>query len=437
MTSFPRHCEPYEVGRGNLNNIILLLLPFSFLLFPSPFAYAEKTDSIKTYYTTGERSQTDEIEERDLSGSYSFYKYGTTVKLRSFKNIYCRLSYTGYEKDFDTARDNLDNRTDIYNAYISTPIHKTDTSRLELNADYRLRTKRYENSPSQEYDQNNIKGALGIEIDKNYSLDLTGGIKDYDYINDSGSDVFKTFFKIAPGIKNEAVSVSGYYKRDWVDRSNDKKDYSEDSVSVRASLKFDTDLLYKLKGHFGYGRNDTRDSDEDREDTLRFEYSLWDIRSQHRLNKTIDTQFAYGQKHREYLTSINSYDNWFIRNKTRLNLFKKESFKLDLLLGGEHKESDFYENEGLSYDKNSLSGGFNILQRANWSFKPGFVFTKYKYPPASTNNQKSYKLNLACKKYLGSTDTALELSSWYKWKDYKYKADIEQWSIKLSYEIKF
>ncbi|MFH1867583.1 MAG: hypothetical protein ABH843_01305 [Candidatus Omnitrophota bacterium] len=416
---------------------LLLLATLSFLLLTSHVAYAKKTDSIKAFYATGERSQTDEIEERDLSGGYSFYKYGTTVRSKSFKDIYYRLGYTGYEKDFDTERNNLDNRTDVYNVYISSPIHKTETSKLELSADYSLRAKRYDNSSSLEYDQNNITAALDVDIDKNYSLELAGGIKDYEYINNSSSDTTKAFLKIAPAIKNDAASVSGYYKRGWVNQSDSKKDYSEDSLSVRTSFKFDSKLLYKVGGHFGYGKNDTRDSDEDREDNLRFEYRLWDITTEHKLDESADTQFTYGQKYREYLTSISGYENWFLKNRSRLNLFKKESFKVDLLLGGEHKETRFYVNEGLSYAKNSVSGGLSMLERADWSLKPDLSFTKYDYQQGSTNSQKAYKLSVDIKKYLGGTDTALEANYWYKWKDYEYKGDVKQWSLNLSYEIKF
>jgi len=63
--------------------------------------------------------------------------------------------------------------------------------------------------------------------------------------------------------------------------------------------------------------------------------------------------------------------------------------------------------------------------------------THYKYPPLSTKNEKQYKADITCKKYIGSTDNAVELDYWYKWKDYRYKPTIEQWALNVSYSIKF
>lgn len=433
-----------------LHTLTFILYTFSFILYPS-VAYADNLGSTKVYYASGEKSQTDDIEERDLSGSFSFHKYGLSVKTEPLAGFHYRTAFSYYKKDFDAGNDHLDNEAKIFDTRLSWPFHKNDRGRFAFNADYKLRSKRYKNSPSSEYDQNSLSSRFDLAFGKNYSLQASAGIKDYDYINNSASNQLKSFFKVAPGIKGEHLSVSGYYKKDLVDQSQDKKDYTEDSVSIRTTLNLDQlsshlwgegggyriPFLYKLAGHFGYGRNDTRETEEDREDSLRFEYRLWDITSYYKLNKSIDTQLTYGQMERNYFTSINSYDNWFIKNKTKFSLFKKEPFNFDLLLGGEHKETKFYENDTLSYKKNSLSGGFDIIKRKGYSLKPNFNFTKYDYPPDTTSNQKSYQLSLDFKKYISSTDNAFELGYWYKWKDYKYKPDLEQWAVNLSFELKF
>ncbi|MFC1808163.1 hypothetical protein ACFL0T_07375 [Candidatus Omnitrophota bacterium] len=222
-----------------------------------------------------------------------------------------------------------------------------------------------------------------------------------------------------------------------MDESGSKKDYTEDSGSVRTSVKFGYDPFNKIKGRIDLGRNDTRGTDEDREDLLRFTYLLWDISTYHRFAEIFDTRFTYGQKERGYLTSTNSYDNWFIKNKCEIEIIKKKPLAISLLGSGEHKETTFYENENLSYKKDTLSGGFKILKKKDFSFKSLFSFTIYDYPPQSTSNQDAYKLNLNLKKYIVSTDNSLEAGYWYKWKDYKFKPDTEQWSLNLSLNIKF
>jgi hypothetical protein len=410
-----------------------------FLCLISTHAYANSLGSTKISYSTGKRSQTDGIEERDLSGDYSFYKYGITVRATPLEDFYYRAGFSDYHKKFDPANDSLNNRTNTYNAYFSLPIKKTDDASLKFDIGYQLRTKRYKNSPTSEYDNNNLSAGFDMKLDKAHSLKVSAGVNNYDYLKKSSSDRLKSFIKVSPGTKllDDKLALSGYYKRNWVNNSGDTKDYSEDSVSVRASLKLDTPLLYKIGAHFGYGRNDTQDDEEDREDTLRFEYKTWQVSTNHKINNSIDTQMVYSQAERDYFTSNNSYDNWLLKNNTKVALMKKDPFNMDLLLGYEHRETTFPDNDALNYNKNAASAGFSFSERGKWSVKPGFTFTDYRYPPLSPKNEKQYKADITCKKYIGSTDNAVELGYWYKWKDYKYKPTIEQWALNASYSIKF
>ncbi len=413
---------------------------FTFLLLCAiTSAHASNIGSTKIYYNTGKKSQTSGIEERDLGGYFSYYKYGTRITAEPTEGFSYGIRLEDYHKDFDTKRDDLDNRTNLYSAYFSMPIHKTDEVSVALDTNYRLRTKRYKNSPSDEYDNNNVSAGINITKNKNYALKVSGGIKDYDYIKDHDSDQLKSFFKIAPRIKafKQRLSLSGYYRRDLVDQTDNKKDYSEDCVSVRTAYDIGKPILDKVSGHFGYGRNDTRDDNEDREDNLRYEYQLWDVAIYSKPFKNIEGNIRYGQKHRKYFTSIDGYDNWYIDKNTKIRLLSKDSFSVDMLLGGFHKETKFFQNEALSYNKNSFSAGFSMVKRSDFSIKPSFKYTRYKYPPLSTNNQKTYVLKFDTKKYIGSTDKALEAGYWYEWKNYEYSANSNRWNLNLSFMLKF
>ncbi len=422
---------------------LLLFLGSSLVFNPYPLslynAYASDIGSTKISYTTGKKSQTSGIEDRDLSGHYEYNKYRLSVKAEPKEDFYYRASYQYYHKDFDSKNDDLNNRTNLYNAYFSVPVHKTDKASLSLNADYKLRAKRYKNSPSNEYDNNNLSAGINLNLQEIYTLKLSGGVKDYEYIKKSSSDTLKTFFKIAPKAKlfDKRLSLSGYYRRDMVDQSDSKKDYSEDCVSFRSTYKLDKPLIEKVSGHFSYGRNDTRDDNEDREDNLRYEYQLWDVTLYSKPFERIKGKVTYGQKHRKYFTSINGYDNWYIDKTTTIELLKKDSLSVDMLIGGIHKETKFYENQDLSYDKNSLSAGFNITKRSDFSIKPSFKYTRYKYPPLSTKNEKDYKASVNCRKYIGSTDKCLEAGYWYEWKNYEYKPNSCRWNLSLSFTLSF
>jgi hypothetical protein len=421
------------------NIVLTASVIISAIIFEAGLAKAGSLGQTRVFYLTGKRSQTDGLEDRDLSGDYSFYKYGVSVKAKPLEDFYYRAGVSNYHKKFDTSNNKLDNNTNLYSAYFSIPVKNTKQESLKFDIDYNLRTKRYKNSPNSEYDNNRLSGGFDIRLREHYSLGISAGINDYDYRKKHSSDKFKSSIGINPSAKllDEKLKVSGYYKRNWVNNSGDRKDYTEDSVSLRSSIKLDNPFLNKIKGHFGYGRSDTQDDEEDREDNLRFEYRIWDITTGHKINNAIETQMDYGQAHRDYFTSLNSYDNWFLKNKTKYALIKNEPFKMDLLLGYEHKESKYSQNNSLSYNKNSLSGGFNLLSKGEWSIKPGFTFTRYKYQTLSPKNESQYKADISCKKYIHSTDNALELGYWYKWKDYRYKPSVEQWAMDIAYSIKF
>jgi len=419
------------------NDIIFYLFIIS--LLAASTSYASDLGTIKASYATGEHSQTDGTEERDLSGSFDFHKYRISVTATPKEDYKYRVSLQDYRKDFAGSSDNLDTDTIATDTSLALPVYKTEENQLRGKINYSNLTKRYKDRDSLEYDKNSISGSLDFNYKKTYSVEVSGGFKDYEYIKAPSSDLSKVFLKISPSVKllDKQLSISGYYKRQWADRASDLKDYTEDTLSVRSFLKIDTPIFRKIKGHFQTGRNDTLESEEDREDTLRFRYDLWDLTTYHKIQEDIDTQFTYGQTYRDYYTSINSYDNWFIKNKTKFRILKKEPFNLDLILAAGHKETDFYENDILGYIKDSLSAGLNLLEREEWSLRSNLKYTGYDYPAGSINDQKSYQLKLSGRRYINTWDSVLEARYSYKWKDYKAKADAQQWTFDISLNVQF
>ena len=67
-----------------------ILIPLSFIFYPS-IIYAKEIGSLNTSYSIGEKSQTDDIEDRDLSGDFHFYKYGVNLKAKSEKELSYRM----------------------------------------------------------------------------------------------------------------------------------------------------------------------------------------------------------------------------------------------------------------------------------------------------------------------------------------------------------
>ncbi len=412
-----------------------ILLISIILSFPAVCPASSKS-TIKPYYATGEKSQTDATEERDVSGSFKYYKYGISSNFKPERNFSLKLGFEEYHKDFlNNSQSDVDAR--VYK--IGTGFLFIDDKGVSLNTnlDFSLRNKRYDNSPNSEYDQTKIKGSIKYKLKDVYSLALSSGINNYEYINKSNSDVLKTFLKISPQVYllDKTLELSGFCKIRWLNASGDNKDTAETILSGRSTLNLDAPFLYKIKAGIETGKENTQDT-EDREDSLRYKYSKWDIATYHKFNKRLKTQLEYGRNTRDYLVNNNDYENWYIKDKSNFKLLEKEFFNLGLFAEGEHKETDFDKIHKKSYIKNKITGGLSFLKRADWSLKPEFSFTDYNYASESTSDQKSYKGKISAKKYIHE-DFILEGYYWYKWKNYKFKADSEQWTVNVSLSLRF
>ncbi len=407
------------------------------LLSPA-LCYASPTGSVEPYFTTGEKSQTDGIEDRDLSGSFKYYKYGMQAKTdyNIEKNLSLKAGFENYRKDF-VGNTQSDIESTVYDLGAGFGISNDEEKSLHADVDFRLRTKRYDDAASLEYDQTKLDASLKYKVKDAYCITLSGGVNNYEYINKSDSDIFKTFLKISPQgyLFDKRLELEGFYRIQWLDSSGNNKDASENIWQGSAAFNTDTPYLYKIKASLETGKENTQDT-EDREDSLRYKYTRWDIASYHKFADRLKTDFSYGQKRRNYITDNNDYENWYIKNKSNLKVFETQACDVNAVAEFEHKETDFNKINTKNYIKNEVLAGLSFLKRANWSFKPDFTYTIYDYGSSSTSTETDYRVRFAASKYINE-DISLEGYYWYKWKDYKNKSDMEQWTVNISSAIRF
>ena len=257
---------------------IIFIIIHTTLLSSTARCYASSKSTIRPYFAAGKKSQTDLTEERDLSGSFKYYRYGFSSNFRPEDNLTLKAGFEEYRKDFNNSQSDVDSR--IYKAGVGYLILDDKEASLDTDLDFSLRNKRYEDEDSAglEYDQIKIKGALKYKLKDTYSLSLSSGINNYEYINDSDSDILKTFLKISPRVYllDKTLELSGFFRIRWLDASGDNKDTAETVLSGSATLNLDTPFLYKIKTGIETGKENTQDI-EDREDSLRYKYTKWNI----------------------------------------------------------------------------------------------------------------------------------------------------------------
>jgi len=183
---------------------LLFLSALTFTLYPSSFLYSSTPDlgSTKIYFSSGEKLQTDNSDERDLSGDFSFYKYGTLVNANPDKGIRYKAAFKEQVKYFTNNLKTLDNISRSYSSGFSVLLHKSKANSVDLDADCSLRTKRYQNNAQLEYDLSSARSSVSLDSKELYSVKIDYGIKDYDYINNPDSSQQKFFLKFSPSVSS-------------------------------------------------------------------------------------------------------------------------------------------------------------------------------------------------------------------------------------------
>ncbi|MBN1406079.1 MAG: hypothetical protein JW946_06130, partial [Candidatus Omnitrophica bacterium] len=367
---------------------LLLICAAGGLLFPS-LCRAEMKGSVTPSFSTGIKSQTDAIEERDLSGNFWFYKYGLSGTLKPDNKLSLKAGYEKYFKDFSGVNIS-DVNTCAYKAGIDYILFDDKEKSLKTGLGFKLRNKRYKDSPSLSYDQYRAQADINCKFSENYSLDLSAGINDYEYIKNNSSDVTKTYIKFSPEARffDKMLEISASYRMRWLDYKNNSKDKSENVYSGTAILNLDNPFMHKIKANAETGKENTQDT-EDREDSLRYQHDKWDIATYYKFGKNFKTQLEYGQKQRDYISDNNNYKNWYIKNKSNFKILKNKYLDVDFSPEYEYKDTHFSKINSKSYVKNKIAAGMSFSKRENWSFDPEFIFTDYDYEAGSASNQKT------------------------------------------------
>jgi hypothetical protein len=396
------------------------------------------SNKVSTTFETGERSSTDTIDDRDLSGNLDFYRYHLRLDHEVSKSTKYNFSYEHYIKDYETV-DNFDSTSDQWNFGLEHTFENFKLSPLKVSLDAGFKNKDYKNSPSSDYERSNATIGLGYKNEDLWALSWENGFINYDYVK-SGEDQLKLFTQLSGWVKfiNGRLKINPSYKFQNVDKEHGGNDRSENTVKLASSYKVALPYFSSLAGTYTIGKNDTKDSeDEDRDDDVSFKYAKWHVNTAHPLLDNIDTNFKYGRTQRAYYDSNNNYKNWFIENKTDIKLHDDKSKKINLSINSEHKEGDYDVVDTLRYTKNAAGAKLSYAVKNNWELSPSFTFKKYDYPASPAKNENQYVAKLEFEKKLLDQNLELKLTYSHSWKDYRYKSNITLWVLKAGVAYKF
>jgi len=391
-------------------------------------------NNISTFIETGERSVTDTIEDRDISGNYNFYRFFGRFDQEASKVFKYNISYEYYFKDYVTS-DNLDMASNQGRAAFD---YWLAPDKFKLSLDAGLKSKDYKNSPTSEYERSNATIGLDYKYEELWSIGWDNGFINYDY-DKADNDQLKLFTKLRGWMKffEERLKVAPSFKYQVVDNDNSTKDRAEQVFAVSSYYKLNLPCFEKVGGYYGFGKNDTKDyEDDDRDDDLRFKYHKWHVSTDHPLIEKLDTLFKYGQLRRNYQNSPNNYRTWFIENKTSFKLYKDKIKEIGFSVPLEHREGSYGLVDSLNYIKNVVGARLSYRVKDNWELTPAFTFKKYAYHNNHDKDEKQYEAKIEFSKSLPK-NLDLNLAYKYQRKDYKQKSDITLWTIRAGIDWEF
>ncbi|TNF53011.1 hypothetical protein EP227_06600, partial [bacterium] len=176
-----------------------------------------------------------------------------------------------YDKDYRD-RDNLDNFSRLFHArgtyYVKK--HKQKFSILDVKLKYKV--KRYDETPSSEYNQIAFSPKITLTRKNSYTLKISGGINSYDYRSANSKDQFKVYSKLdVRGYLFEGnLTLLSSYKFEFTAETKKDRNKNKNDFLSGFDYRINAPLIQKVSARFSLGQRDTKEDDMRDED---FDYT--------------------------------------------------------------------------------------------------------------------------------------------------------------------
>ena len=419
-------------SQGNKPMKRALFLIIGLLVLPS-FARADDF-TLSGYTEAGKRSTAEDYEEEDTDDDYTYRNY----HLKFGQEISDRLSYDIssfiYDKDYKS-KDSLDNISRLFKTNWSYYIRKLSEESLKLDFKLKYKEKRYDNTPGSEYDQISVAPSLTFSrfLKKKalYTVDLTVGFDNYDYLETGEKDQLKIFSKIgADGyfLEKKLMLTSSYKIEQQEQKKADRKKTKHESMGG-FDYMFELPLLYKITTRAEWGERDTKE-EEERDEDYDYEYWRYYAKTEHRINPRLKTNLKYQYFKKDYVTADLDHRGFYIQNGWDYEVLNDEKQRIWFDFALEHKDVDYTQKSGNDYQKETLKLKASYKRKKNWEVSAALEGNSY-------NDKKRYYAKLSGEKLFLDGDLVLSLDLKYRYTDYEQKDDAEQEAVRAAFKYKF
>lgn len=402
--------------------------------FPS-LSFADNF-TLKGYFEAGKKTQAEDFEEEDDDREYIYQNYHLRLSHRLSRRSSYELGSFIYDKDY-TSGDSLDNISKIFHAKGSHYLNKRKEDSLKLDIKLKYKEKRFRNTPDSEYNQIMFSPKLSYDRKDSYSVNVSTGINNFNYINTEGNDQLKFFFKLGTKkyLLGKKLLLLSSYKWETTAHKREDRHKNKGNFMFGSDYIFDTPLIYKVTARAKFGKRDTKDDDE-RDEDFDYIYRQFHIKTEHRLNTKIKTDLKYQYFKKDYVTADLDHSGFYIRNNWRYKVLDDVKQRFSIQFVAKHKEVNYAIKSDRDFTKETLELKGTYKRKKNWVTSASLQGNIYDYRD-STRDKDRYYARVSLEKLFPEKGLRLSLALKYKFTDNKQANNTEEEAVRLAFQYKF
>ncbi|MCX7927609.1 MAG: hypothetical protein N2606_05680 [Candidatus Omnitrophica bacterium] len=398
--------------------------------------------SISSYVEFGRRSTTDDYLEEDNDRNYRFYSYQLKLQQELNKRISFDASFFKQDKDYKDS-DKEDAKTEIIRSKLCYDAAKEKNDIFEYNLDLKYKAKRYRQTKNLEFDQISFAPSLKLGKKEVYTLGLTIGIDEYDYLSSSEKDESRVFghvsFRHYLDQKNWLFLSTYRIEQAQQPRAQTKKRRQELSLGIDNHI--DWSWLNMIGLRLEIGQRNTCYDDENRDDNYDYQYWRGLLKSEYNFGQRLKTNINYQYFEKEYLVRDFDHCGFHLSNGWDYELLNDKKNRLLLEWVFAHKKLNYKQQDGFDYYKNSAELALTYTKKKDWKTMTSILFDSYEYKEKKFDKQRT-TVKLFCEKWFATSDISVFIETTLRITDYEVSSiavdrEEKQHSLRLGISYKF
>jgi hypothetical protein len=412
----------------------LAILFLGLILFSFPCRAEELI--LTGFFEAGKRSQAEDFEEEEDDSDYTFRNYHLRLKHTVSDIFKYEFGTYIYDKNYQE-RDDLDNYSRLFHTRGTYFFNKQKQRFSRLDVKLKYKVKRYDDTPSSEYNQIAFSPKITFTRVNLYVLKISSGINSYDYRSADSKDQIRVYSKLeARGyfLEKNLTLLSSYKFEITAETKKDRNKNKNDFLSG-FDYRIDAPFIQKISARFGLGQRDTKDDDM-RDEDFDYTFRRFYIKTEHRLQKRVKTDYTYQYFKKDYVSADLDHSGFSLRNGWRVKIHSDSIRELYGSISIKHKHVDYTIKPGSDYAKETFIVRGTYRRKKNWKASTSLQGSFYDFDDSSKDKNRYYA-KLSVEKYLLNKALILYLHLKYKLTDYKKKNDTEVGSARMALQYRF